>query len=79
MHNEIRRTIILRKRFKVDDRQWYTVSENEPNTVRERIMSFMYMINRRGPKMEPCGTPTVMSFFVDCVLFISTYCFLLVK
>ena len=23
--------------------------------------------------------PTVMSFFVDCVLFISTYCFLLVK
>ena len=38
-------------------------------------MSFMYMINRRGPKMEPCGTPTVMSFFVDCVLFISTLLF----
>ena len=27
---KIRRTIILRKRFKVDDHQWYTVSENEP-------------------------------------------------
>ena len=31
-------------------------------TVLECIMSFMCMINRRGPKMEPCGTPTVMSF-----------------
>ena len=42
------------------------------NTVLEWIMSFMYMIIRRGPNMEPCGTPTVMSFFVDCVSFIST-------
>ena len=31
------------------------------NTVLEWIMSFIYMINRRGPKIEPCGTPTVMS------------------
>ena len=47
------------------------------NTVLEWIMSF---INRRGPSMELCGTQTVMSFFVDCLSFISTYyCFLLVK
>ena len=40
------------------------------NTVLELIMSFMYIINKRGPKMEPCGTPMAISFFVDCVFFI---------
>ena len=35
MHNEIHvQIIILRKRFKVDDHQWYTVSENEPYLYR---------------------------------------------
>ena len=40
------------------------------NTVLELIMSFMYIINKRGLKMEPCGTPMVISFFCGlCVIY----------
>ena len=32
------------------------------------------MINKRGPNIEPCGTPVDKLFKEDLILFISTYC-----
>ncbi len=44
-----------------------------------RAKSFMYMINSKGPRMEPCGTPDVIVSDSDLFWLIWTYCFLSVK
>ena len=38
-------------------------------------MSLMYIKNKIGPKMEPCGTPVVMFSSDDVWSFIVVYCF----
>ena len=31
------------------------------NLSLDLLISFMYMINKRGPRNDPCGTPVEMS------------------
>ena len=42
-------------------------------------ISFIYSINKRGPRTEPCGTPHKTSKSLEDSLSISTYCFLFNK
>ena len=35
--------------------------------------SLIYIINNRGPKMEPCGTPVVISSVLELMPCIYTY------
>ena len=39
----------------------------------------IYVINNKGPSIEPCGTPTVIGRTSDFVSSNSTYCFLLFR
>ena len=39
----------------------------------DRLKSFMYMRNNKGPKMEPCGTPYLMAWISDFSLLMVTY------
>ena len=38
--------------------------------------SLIYIKKRRGPNIDPWGTPVVIISVADCVLLNSTYCFL---
>ena len=49
------------------------------NNSLEWAMSFIYMMNKRGPKMEPWGTPIKISVFWDNVSPYWTNCFLFDK
>ena len=42
-------------------------------------ISFMYIMKRRGPKIEPCGTTVSSGREFDLMPSISMYCVLLVK
>ena len=42
-------------------------------------MSFMYMRNKMGPKMDPCGTPHVIDAYEDDLEYVSVYCLRFVK
>ena len=41
--------------------------------------SFIYKIKRRGPKIDPCGTPVCIGKMLDFRSSISVYCFRLVR
>ena len=41
--------------------------------------SFIYKIKRRGPKIDPCGTPVCLGKMLDFKSSISVYCFRLVR
>ena len=41
--------------------------------------SFIYMINNKGPRIDPCGTPIVKGKISDLLSSISVYCFLFFK
>ena len=41
--------------------------------------SFIYQIKRRGPKIDPCGTPVCIGKMLDFKSSISVYCFRLVR
>ena len=41
--------------------------------------SLIYIKKRRGPNIDPWGTPVDIISVADCVLLNSTYCFLLDK
>ena len=41
--------------------------------------SFIYMINNKGPRIDPYGTPIVKGKISDLLYSISVYCFLLFK
>ena len=45
------------------------------NTLLEKTMSFIYIVNNKGPSIEPCGTPVKMLALQDTVLSNST-CYL---
>ena len=47
-----------------------------PSTL---AMPFMNTLNKRGPRTEPCGTPTVTGKTFDLTLFTRTYCSLFDK
>ena len=49
------------------------------NNSLEWTMSFIYIINRRGPKMEPWRTPIKISVFCDSISPYWTNCFLFDK
>ncbi len=49
------------------------------NNSLEWAMSFIYIMNKRGPKMEPWGTPIKISVFLDNVSPYWTNCFLFDK
>ena len=38
-------------------------------------MSFIQIMNKRGPKVDPCGTPVKIFVKADLILFISRLCF----
>ncbi len=38
------------------------------NNLLEFTMSFMYIMKRRGPKIDPCGTPVIMGNVLEIVL-----------
>ena len=40
---------------------------------------FIYKIKRRGPKIDPCGTPLCIGKMLDFKSSISVYCFQLVR
>ena len=42
-------------------------------------ISLMYIINNRGPNIEPCVIPVIILFCVDATFLNSTYCFRSVK
>lgn len=42
-------------------------------------MSFTETRNSSGPKIDPCGTPVFISFFLDILLLSTVYCCLLCK
>ena len=42
-------------------------------------MSFIYIKNNRGPKIDPCGTPQVISFLEEVSSFIVTVWLLWVR
>ena len=42
-------------------------------------MSFLYMRNKMGPKMDPCGTPHVIDVYEDDLEYVSVYCLRFVK
>ena len=37
-------------------------------------MSLIYIKNKVGPRIEPCGTPHLISFNEDFTLLVNTYC-----
>jgi len=41
------------------------------------FISLIYMRKRRGPNIDPCGTPQVISRFSECVFLYLTLCCLL--
>ena len=41
--------------------------------------SFIYMINNKGPRIDPCGTLIVKGKISDLLSSISVYCFLFFK
>ena len=43
------------------------------------VISFMKIKNRRGPKIDICGTPHWIIIGFESTLFIDTYCFLFVR
>ncbi len=62
MYNMVRRIIILRKRFKVDDPQWYTVSENEPYITSKGIGDWIQRISHLHSLMiVGHGTETIVA------------------
>ena len=42
-------------------------------------MSFIWIKNKSGPSIDPCGTPIVITRLSDAVPSISVYCCLFVK
>ena len=48
--------------------------------VRTMLLAFgrslIYIMKSKGPSMDPCGTPVVISKVSDLALFLTTYCFL---
>ena len=49
------------------------------NWLEHFVVSFMKINNRRGPKIDPCGTPHWISLGFESTLFIDTYCSLFVR
>ena len=47
--------------------------------VEHLYISFMYIKNKIGPKIDPCGTPAVISRYEDLLPLISVYCLRLNK
>ena len=45
----------------------------------EHFVIFMKIKNRRGPKIDPCGTPHWITQGVESTFFIDTYCSLFVR
>ena len=45
----------------------------------EWMISFIYIMNNKGPNIEPWGTPFVISASKDLALLICTNCFVFVK
>ena len=41
--------------------------------------SFIYMINNKGPIIDPCGTPIVKGKISDLLSSMTVYCFLFLK
>ena len=56
------------------NRQHVEVVRNVAYTI-----SFVYIKNKRGPNIEPRGTPVMTSDVSDDVPSISTYCVLLIR
>ena len=48
---------------------------NKPS-LQEFAISFIYIMNNKGPSTEPCGTPHLTYFVSEFTLFTLTYCFL---
>ena len=58
------------------------VSSAYMSVLDKSIYNGRSLINRRkssGPKIEPCGTPLIMTLSSDKVLFKDTFCFLSFK
>ena len=49
------------------------------NWLEHFVISFMKIKNRRGPKIDPCGTPDWITLGFESTLFIDTYCSLFVR
>ena len=49
------------------------------NCLVDSEKSFIYMINNKGPRIEPCGTPIFKGKISDLQSSISVYCFLFFK
>ena len=49
------------------------------NWLEHFVISYMKIKNRRGPKIDPCGTPHWISLWIESTLFIYTYCSLFVR
>ena len=49
------------------------------NLLEHFVISFMKIKNRRGPKIDPCGTPHWITLACESTLFIDTYCSLFVR
>ena len=54
-------------------------ANNNERNLEDKGRSFMYKINNKGPKIEPCGTPSVMFNRGLELLFMLTNCLRSVK
>ena len=54
----------------------YDITEQLKDFLMSINKSLMKIINRIGPRIDPCGTPTVMPTSAERVLFTNTFCVL---
>ena len=57
----------------------YTISFTCWLLLNNNDRSFLYIINRRGPSIDPCGTPILLHNICDFLSFIKTTCFRLLR
>merc|ERR1712240_323425 len=60
-----------------DKRVASSANRLDSDVLIERGKSFIKILKRRGPRMEPCGTPYLIGSNVDLLDFIHTDCVLL--
>ena len=44
------------------------------NLSLDMIISLIHILNKRGPRIEPCGTPVLIDMIEELISSICTYC-----
>ena len=73
------RSVCLSKTFAVVNNVVSSAYMMNLNFSLHLMISLIYIVNKRGPSMDPWGTPVTIFTLFDCTVSNTTYCFLLDK